>query len=227
MQRTFYNAAYARGGAPVNSRLAKFVERHELHRVDAVISLLPRGGTLLDVGCGDGTLLLKSAPNFKRLIGMEVADVQVSLARRQIDAAGAKNIDLVHANIDFGLPLKDAQFDVVTVIAVLGLIFDPIAAISELRRVLKPGGCLAIEVLNLVYLPRRVALLTGRLPRQTTCHGWEGGHLHNFTQGSIEQLLHEHGFIVQRVSGSGVFASMRAWWPAMLTGNLIATAVKT
>ena len=91
---------------------------------------------------------------------------------------------------------------------------------------MKPGGRLAVEVLNLVYLPRRIALLLGRLPAQTTCHGWEGGHLHNFTRGALEQLLRDSGFALSQVTGSGVFAPARAWWPSMLTGNLIAVATR-
>jgi 2-polyprenyl-3-methyl-5-hydroxy-6-metoxy-1,4-benzoquinol methylase len=128
------------------------------------------------------------------------------------------------ANVDRGLPLLDRQFDVVTAIAVLALVLDPIAQLHEIRRVLRPGGQLVVEVLNLVYLPRRLAVLTGRLPTHTTCHGWEGGHLHNFTRPALIRLLRECGFEVEAVTGSGVLTSLRQWWPGLLLGNVIASA---
>jgi ubiquinone/menaquinone biosynthesis C-methylase UbiE len=227
VQRRFYTEAYpARKSATPRHDMPGFLQRHELHRTDAAIRLLPRGGRLLDVGCGNGTLLMKCAADFDHLVGVDVADTQISGARSQLAAAGVDNVQLVLANIDTGLPLASRQFDVVTAIAVLGIIFDPVAALEELRRVLKPGGCLAIEVLNLVYLPRRLALVMGRLPAQTTCHGWEGGHLHNFTRAAVLDLLQTHGFALQHCTGSGVFTSLRTWWPSMLLGNVIAVSTK-
>jgi ubiquinone/menaquinone biosynthesis C-methylase UbiE len=226
-QRRFYLEAYPHGpAAPTADGLLRYLRRFEVHRLDTVVAKLPSGGSLLDVGCGDGALLSKCASRFQRLVGVDVADTQVVRSRRRLRADNIHNATLVHANLDNGLPFRDEQFDAATAVAVLGFIFDPIAALDELRRVLKPGGHLAVEVLNLVYLPRRLALVSGRLPQQTTCHGWEGGHLHNFTRAALLKLLRERGFHVRSCTGSGVFQPMRTWWPSMLLGNVIAVCVK-
>ena len=81
---------------------------------------------------------------------------------------------------------------------------------------------LVLEVLNLAYLPRRLQLLTGQLPRHSTADGWDGGHLHNFTQAALAESLVLHGFDVEQWTGSGVLAPLRNWWPSLLSGNLIA-----
>ena len=62
------------------------------------------------------------------------------------------------------------------------------------------------------------------MPVHTTCHGWEGGHLHNFTRSTLVQLLHSRGFQVERCTGSGVLTPLRSWWPGLLLGNIIVRA---
>jgi SAM-dependent methyltransferase len=227
LQRSFYNEAYPVLAENASSEgTPSLLQRLELHRTDAVLRMLPRGGRLLDVGCGDGGLLAKCARDFDEVIGVDVADTQLWAARRRLSTVGVHNATLVQANVDRGLPFRDEQFDAVTLVAVLGFIFDPLTVLSEVRRVLKSGGCLAVEVLNLVYLPRRLGVVSGRLPRHTNCYGWEGGQLHNFTRDALGDLLRDRGFEVQRSGGSGVLAGLRSWWPGLLLGNVIALGTK-
>ena len=56
--------------------------------------------------------------------------------------------------------------------------------------------------------------------------GWDGGHLHYFTQKALCKLLEESGFKVLKVSGCGLFANFRNFWPSLLTGDLIIKAQK-
>jgi ubiquinone/menaquinone biosynthesis C-methylase UbiE len=222
-QREFYNAAYPmvqRHAAELPGWLRPF----ETHRTQVALHLLPPGRHLLDIGCGDGDLIARASPLFERVVGLEVADTQVAKARTRVAHDSLRNATLVQANVDRGLPFGQGQFDAVSAIAVLAFVFDPLALISEIARVLRPAGYLVLEVLNLGYAPRRLAVLRGGLPGYTTCHGWEGGHLHNFTRHSIATLLEANGFEVLRVTGSGTFAGLRTWWSSMLLGNVIVLA---
>ncbi len=222
IQRSFYNRLYGSERVGAASLVDRLIARFELHRGDAVAALVKEGGCLLDVGSGDGTLISRCASRFGHLVGIDVADVRVRTAARRATLAGLDNVSFAVANIDLGLPLQDASIDVATVVAVLAFIFDPQALLDELHRVLTPGGHLVFEVLNLAYLPRRLALLAGRLPRHSTANGWDGGHLHNFTKAALAEELPLHGFAVEQWTGSGVLAPLRTWWPSLLTGNLIA-----
>jgi ubiquinone/menaquinone biosynthesis C-methylase UbiE len=226
VQKRFYERTYAVQSAPRASLSGRLVARFEQHRVDAVADLVERGGCMLDIGCGDGRLVSRCSHWFDRVIGLDVAAVRLRRAADSAAHRGLGNVSYAAANVDTGLPILDASVDVATIVAVLGLIFDPLAALDELHRVLRPGGQLVLEVLNLAYLPRRVALVFGRLPRHSTAPGWDGGHLHNFTQAALAEALVAHGFRVDRWTGSGVLAPMRTWRPSLLTGNLIAVCRK-
>ncbi len=223
IQRRFYNAAYTESSSPATSPRG-WQKALELHRVDAALGLVPSGNRLLDIGFGNGMLLAKASSRFAHLAGIDISDVQLAHARHNLALRGITNVSLAQGNLDRGLPFVAARFDVVTVIAVLAFVFDPIAALDEIHRVLRPGGVAVIEVLNLVYLPRRLAVLAGQLPVHTSCHGWEGGHLHNFTRPALIQLLRDRGFAVEHCTGSGVLSPMRTWWPGGLLGNVIALA---
>src|ERR1700722_8777283 len=115
--------------------------------------LLPRlhpGLSLLDVGCGPGTITLDLgrivAPG--RVIGLDASDEVVTQAR----ALGAES-DAPNARFEvgdlFALKYDDATFDVVHAHQVLQHLVDPVAALAELRRVLRPGGVLAAPATRL------------------------------------------------------------------------------
>ena len=226
-QRRFYDTAY---GPDRTSRdagvLQAAIRKFELHRTDAVFRLLPKGGRMLDVGCAHGEFAMRCASQFDRVIGMDLVEAQIAAGQRRASVSGLHQVSFLVGNADDGFPLEDEQFDVVTAIAVLAMLFDPVAVIDELHRVLKPGGYLVLEVPNLAYLPRRVKLLVGRLPTVSSGQGWDGAHLHNFTLGALLDLLRRHGFHAEHCTGSGVLAPLRTWRPSLLTGNLIISSRK-
>jgi len=102
-----------------------------------------RDRSVLDVGCGDGTLALVSARNgAARISGCDLDPRMVAQARARAMREGM-NIDLAVARSQ-ALPFPDNTFDVVTCITVLAFIPDADTAIQEMARVLRPGGRLVI-----------------------------------------------------------------------------------
>ena len=168
----FYEHMYAEGRegqAPggLLGRLFRRLRRFELHRVPAAFALLDRGGRLLDLGCGDGTLLaLARRDKFREVYGIDVSSTVVRRAQATcVRVLG--NLDGVHItdqDLNHALPFADHFVDAVTAIAVIEHIFDPYYSIAEVHRVVRPGGQFIMEVPNLVWLPRRLDVMLGRLP---------------------------------------------------------------
>jgi methionine biosynthesis protein MetW len=230
----FYEHMYAEGrqGRPprgVIGRLFTSLRGFELHRVPAVFSLLEPGHRLLDLGCGDGTLLaLARSSKFADVYGVDIAPAVLKRAQNTCtELLGDLNgITIRHADLNDTLPFADGFFDAVTAIAVVEHIFDPYFSVKELHRVLTPQGQLIIEVPNLAWLPRRVDVLLGRLPVTGDEEGWDGGHLHYFTFRAVKDLLTSAGFGVEHMASTGIFSRVRNVWPTLLGGNIVAKARK-
>ena len=93
---------------------------------------------LLDVGCGGGILLRQAAATGCRTSGLDHSPDMVALARERAPAA-----DVVEG--DAGrLPYPDATFTAVSMSVMFFFLDDPVAALQECRRVLRPGGRLAV-----------------------------------------------------------------------------------
>jgi ubiquinone/menaquinone biosynthesis C-methylase UbiE len=111
--------------------------------------LLPHlrpGDRLLDVGCGPGTITIDLARRVAPgpTVGIDAAPGV--LAEAEAARAGAQVDTLTfHPGDIYALPYPDGAFDVAHAHQVLQHLGDPVAALAELRRVLRPGGLLAVR----------------------------------------------------------------------------------
>jgi arsenite methyltransferase len=112
----------------------------------AVADLKP-GETVLDLGSGAGIDVLLSA---KRVgptgfaYGLDMTDEMLDLARKHQAEAGASNVEFRKGTIE-DIPLEDGTVDVVISNCVINLSADKSAVLSEMYRVLKPGGRIGIS----------------------------------------------------------------------------------
>jgi SAM-dependent methyltransferase len=107
---------------------------------------LSSGATLLDVGCGPGTITadLATIVTPARVTALEVTDAALELARSEITRRGLTNVDFRTGDVH-ALDFADDTFDVVHAHQVLQHVADPVAALREMRRVTKPGGIVAVR----------------------------------------------------------------------------------
>ncbi|MGC2175964.1 MAG: methyltransferase domain-containing protein [Acidimicrobiales bacterium] len=107
---------------------------------------LARGMTLLDVGCGPGTITADLATRLKEgtVIGIDLSEEVVALAREQHLASSGVDLSFRTGDV-YSLDFADATFDVVYAHQVLQHLSRPVEALEEMRRVLKPEGLLAVR----------------------------------------------------------------------------------
>ena len=112
----------------------------------AVADLRP-GETVLDLGSGGGIDVLLSARRVGPTgfaYGLDMTDEMLALARANASKAGATNVDFIKGQIE-QIPLPDASVDVIISNCVINLSADKTAVITEMFRVLRPGGRLGIS----------------------------------------------------------------------------------
>ena len=115
----------------------------------ALAAAAPKPGeSVLDIGCGTGTTVLRLAEAVGpggTVMGVDISEQQLALARRRLQAAGVSQARVVlddAATHEF----PPASFDLA--FSRFGVMFfaDPVAAFSNIRRAVKPGGRLALAV---------------------------------------------------------------------------------
>jgi SAM-dependent methyltransferase len=145
------------------------------------------GDSVLDLGCGDGAFTAVMAAAGADPVGAEVADVALARARER-----HPELDFRLVAIEGPLPFQDALFDVVWASEVIEHVADTARWLSEVRRVLKPGGHLLVTTPSHGRLRLALAGIERLAPPL-------GDHLHLYTRSALRSLLEELGFGEVRV----------------------------
>ena len=133
------------------------------------------GRRVLDLGCRDGALTRAYVE------GNDVVGVDAD--RAALAAAEQLGIETHWADLDQPLTFEDAGFDVVVAGELLEHLRDPHALVSEIRRVLRPGGTFVGSVPNAYRLKNRARFLAGRKPEDDPTH------LQMFAPTDVRRLL--------------------------------------
>ena len=112
-------------------------------------------GIWLDVGCGAGTYTRLLCEQGYHAIGIDYAVPSLFKARER-SGAQAQPVGWLSADVQ-QLPLQDQSADGVLCLGVMQALADPGPALAELRRVLKPGGELWVDALNVRCAPTRLS----------------------------------------------------------------------
>jgi 2-polyprenyl-3-methyl-5-hydroxy-6-metoxy-1,4-benzoquinol methylase len=181
---TSYGADYYEPWQGREERARIRMWRHRL----AVVMRRSRGGTLLDVGCGDGLFLRVARDAGFRVEGIEFSPEGARRAAARLGRPVAVGDLALQSHLS-------GPFDIVTHWHVLEHLEAPRAMLEAARRRLAPGGLLVVAVPNLDNLPMQAAyrLARGR-PLPLYEEGAREPHLSHFNPKTLRRLLERHQF---------------------------------
>ena len=172
--------------AVLDSPFSGSLRRKATFGLDVLLHPFVEDGALLEVGCGSGMYLdLMRALGWKHVVGVDFSEKAVRQAR-----------DVLGLDVRLGelqaVGLESQAFDAVSVSHTLEHVADPVAFLGEIRRVMRPGGRLAVVVPNLESLCAR---------RFGAC--WVGldppRHLADFTSRSLATAFARAGLAVESI----------------------------
>ena len=169
------------------------------------------GMTLLDAGCGVGTITVglaeavagAGATRRGEAVGIDANEGAIREARDRAAAQGVVNVRFEVADVH-SLPFNDAEFDAVFCHGVLEHLTEPVSVVREFRRVLRPGGVIGVAEADLdtqVVWPRdplleRSVTLVERLWAESGGWGYPSGQGSDLRVGKrLRDFLHEAGFM--------------------------------
>ena len=150
---------------------------------DKLLSLVPKGKRLLEIGVGTGALLIELAKAGAKVIGVDQSLAMLGEARRRVSQGGISCVELRLGEMAH-LPVSDSSIDCVVANMVLHHAADPLTVMLEIRRVLTMCGLLLIA--DLARHEREIA-------REQLADQWLG-----FEATELVGWLNEAGF--ERVS---------------------------
>jgi SAM-dependent methyltransferase len=167
-----------------------------------------RAERVLDIGCGNGFFLdlcRAAGVGLTRCAGIEIASAGANIVR-------SKGYECSAQSAEQPFVYEDEAFDLVFAGEVIEHVVDPDAVLTEIHRVLAPGGALILTTPNLAAWFNRVLLLLGITPMFVE-HSYRAtygpafslfkrvgkpvGHLRIFTWVPLREVLKQNGFAIE------------------------------
>ena len=170
-----FQPASALGWLAMQAMRGKKTQLDQEHR--HLPCLQGKGEKVLDIGCGDGAFLKRAAQ-----IGWEAWGIEPDAKA----AARLRGFKVLQGSLP-NIPLPDASFDFITLSHVIEHLHDPVAALKEIHRLLKPGGKVWIATPNIESFGHRLFGVTWIGIQSPT-------HLVLFNRRAIRQAFASSGF---------------------------------
>jgi len=152
---------------------------------------LKKNGSILDIGCFDGTFLSFFKKTTNNLYGLETSKYGLKQCRK-------KGLKVKNFFIDGNkkIPFKSNFFDYIIAGEIIEHIYDTDFFLEEIFRLLKPGGILLLSTPNLSSLGRRLTLFLGCNPiiELSPNEKLSSGHIRYFVKKTLFSLLKKHKF---------------------------------
>lgn len=192
----------------MHDQILKFTHYRSLNLTDKIYQLktlqlldklkLPKHPTILDLGGADGSFL--------------------KLVSQKLGGLG-KSLDLTHGdNLEENFNISDNYADLVIAQEIIEHLFDTDHFLSEVHRVLKPGGILIISTPNLASLKNRLRLLVGKYPQYLEYSAAGAGHIHIYTPDILCKQIDKFRFSISKLTSPNFPCPWitKSWFPNSL-----------
>jgi 2-polyprenyl-3-methyl-5-hydroxy-6-metoxy-1,4-benzoquinol methylase len=154
--------------------------------------------SLLDIGCGNGTLDRDLAKRCARLVGMDPSESGIAAARKNCPDGKFYCLGIY----DPPEKITETDFDMVVSTEVVEHVFYPRELPRFAHKKLKAGGIFLLSTPYHGYLKNLAIALLDKWDHH---HGvfWDGGHIKFWSRATLSQLLEEEGFEVIGFHGCG------------------------
>ena len=177
------------------------------------------GSRILDLGCGDGSIL--EALKLNKSVG----GYGIEIDKENIQACLEKGLEVIEQNIDEGLSnFQDKSFDTVLVSQTIQVLKNPKEALDEITRI---GRQSIIVIPNFGHWKSRLTVfLGGRMPvTEALPEKWyETDNIHLCTVADFENLCSELDIIVEEkkiLNAEGKVSSISSGWSNLLSSAVI------
>jgi excisionase family DNA binding protein len=145
--------------------------------------LLSEDMVLVDLGAGDGYLSRAAAPHVGTVIAVDISGAMIAELNKKASKEGIKNIQCIVGD-GCDLPLSDSSVDIICANMFLHHIEEPVTAVREMHRVLKPGGRVFLADLT----------EHGNRELKEAMHDvWQG-----FSKNEIKEWFSKCGFVIEQ-----------------------------
>ncbi|CAD5244348.1 class I SAM-dependent methyltransferase [Thermococcus camini] len=190
----YFDRIAERYDAWYRTKTGRYVDRTEKW---LIFSMLRTGrGRALDLGCGTGNYTLELKRRGFDVVGLDASEGMLKIAR-------SKGLNCVRGDA-YSLPFPDGSFDLVLSVTMFEFIHEPEKVISEIHRVLRPGGEAVVGTMN----GRSAWFLFKRLKSLFVETAYRYARF--YTPSELEELLRGAGF--EEVESAGVIF-FPSFWP--------------
>ena len=134
-ERGFWNSFSGKYDSFINSTLAPtYKQLYQKLKTDVFGS-----AKVLEIATGTGLIAFEISSDVSEITAIDIAPEMIRIASEKQSTQNIQNV-IFEVGDSCNLSFEDSSFDVVIASNVLHLLFDPEKSLSEIRRVLKPGG---------------------------------------------------------------------------------------
>jgi 2-polyprenyl-3-methyl-5-hydroxy-6-metoxy-1,4-benzoquinol methylase len=197
-------ASLAKSEYPYRSSAAGCAQAYLLPSIKKLVQSLgnssAKKGTVLDIGCGNGSLSHELSKLGFEVYGVDRSDSGIHIAREAFP-----EVQFALGDVEEDLspdPFQAESFDVVVSTEVVEHLYRPRRLVQNAFQLLKPSGHFIVSTPYHGWLKNVVLALSGKMDNHFTAL-WDGGHIKFWSRETLSRLLTEKGFTDLRFVGTG------------------------